>query len=240
MIKRLFVIALGALLVVSPAAAEDLRTLMQSRTKMLSQQQLQTIVVYLKQNPQMVDSEIRRLYGSGTNTPLNEALSLGDVGLVSVLLEYGADPNKASGRTEARPLQWALNDTLDPSKIADSVALLIAKGANPNLTDKRHSTALDTWAARRSWCETPSYEKIGVVLFDAGAQIEGDSKASGTPLMIAVVNSNPVATKMLLEKGASPDREALLGTARGLAKKEASRNTARPEARTVLSLIEQH
>jgi len=220
------------------AGADDLRNLIEKREDFLSQQQLQTVVEYLKQHPAAANAEITRLYGTGTNTPLNEALSLGDVGLVSVLLEHGADPNKASGQIQASPLQWALNDTIDPAKIAESVALLIAKGADPNLSDQRDSTSLDTWAARRSWCQDPSYVRIGVMLLEAGALIEGDPNAPGTPLMVATINSNPVAVKMLLDQGADPDREALLGTARSLAENEAQNGT--PEASQVLALIKKH
>ena len=238
--KKLVLVSLLLFFAITAVGADEnskLRSLMNNRSKLLSEQRLKEIDALLKAEPSLANKSFKRIYGSGLNTPLNEALSLGDPGLVAVLLENGANPNRASGRTEMRPLQWAMNDTLDPDKIEKSVMLLLAKGSDPNLTDKRSSSALHRWAARTMWRNDPAYLSIGKALLEAGAKVAGDPKSLSSPLQVAVININPVAVKFLLEHGADPNRKTGLGTALELAETEAGRMAAEEEAAGVLEMI---
>lgn len=70
-------------------------------------------------------------------TPLQHAILARQSGAVRLLLERGADPNRAAGSNSPAPLLLAAGDT-DPT----FVKLLLAHGADPNVEDEDGVTPL--------------------------------------------------------------------------------------------------
>ena len=153
-------------------------------------------------------------------TPLSYAAAHGQIGLVQLLLEKGAEiefPDK-DGRA---PLQWAaLNGhadvllllltkvgSLDSDHVTitlleaadrgqnNAVNVLLDKGANIQGSDQKGLTVLHMAASME-------HESTIALLFNRGAQIDVQDDHGWTPLMWAVAVDNLSITTFLLEHGA--------------------------------------
>jgi len=126
---------------------------------------------------------------------------------VRILIDHGADVNAASklGHT---PLEIAAMS--DPS--AETVRLLISKGANIKAVDNSRKTVL--YAATSG----DDLETIRL-LVDAGLDVNAADNTGQTPLMNSASNQNLAAVKLLLSKGVSvnavtrpPSARTVIGT----------------------------
>ena len=94
--------------------------------------------------------------GSKESTPLSEAAENKYEKVVKVLLDAGADPNKAD-KYETTPIYWATSNNLN-----QVIKLLLDGGANPDLTNNYGDTPLILAAYRGS-------NDVVQLLLDAGA-----------------------------------------------------------------------
>jgi ankyrin repeat protein len=99
------------------------------------------------------------------STPLYTAAVQGELAIVRLLLEAGADPNQeSSGESEGIPLcaaaSWGRTEV---------VRLLLEHGADPNLAERPKDGAMTAlrWARRKGHSETAQ------VLLEAGADEAG-------------------------------------------------------------------
>lgn len=155
-------------------------------------------------------------------TPLHHAAGFGDLAMLKLLVERGANVNAVNNR-KSTPLFWAMND-VDKARLliehganvntrtvdgrtpvyqaaampnaAALMQLLLAKGANPNARTLNGNTPL--MLAARTSVET---ERL---LIAAGAEINATNSAGSTALMMAATSGRPEAVRMLLAKGADP------------------------------------
>jgi len=157
-------------------------------------------------------SEVNECSGDGS-LPLTTAINDRNVQLVSVLLELGADPNKAE--QESAPILWALYKKGDDEDDKDRLAianLLLDHKANVNISDGSTSPLCLS-------IHLDSSKKVAFIgrLLAAGADVNAppnDKKI--TPLMDAVVKHSGTSGKenkknalevmeLLLKKGAKTE-----------------------------------
>ncbi len=216
---------------------EDLRSLMVERAKLQGETRLDSVEALLEKNPSLLQTPIRRLNGPGELLPLHEAIFAGDLELVGLFIEHGADLNAPSGKRKMRPLSWAMNDLIDEKKTMTMVGMLLENGADPNLGDKLGNNAVHRWAARRALRKEAIYPEMLEALMKSGADAAATNNSGFTPLMIAVTNHNAPAVKLLLSAGVDPVQKTRFGTAVDLAEEQAERPSADPEATEVLELL---
>lgn len=145
------------------------------------------------------DLEVRLNVGraDGGQTPLHIAAGRGHVALVRMLLEAGADPNalSTSGNT---PLSRAI---CGPDHGPQTVELLLAHGADPDLSTGRSKwTGLD-WAA---WFGDVRYVRL---LVAAGANVRTDPTGSFVLQLVADSHDETWAesAQILIDAGADPN-----------------------------------
>jgi ankyrin repeat protein len=137
----------------------------------------------IRLDPRMVDA--RSVYGS---SPLHWAVEIGDVMMVKMLLECGADVNRKT------------TDGTTPMMIAarsgnfEIVEMLNLPGIELNAKTRRGWTALH-YAASSGCCETTEY------LMLRGAEVNGRTKNGTTPLSIARVNNRQDAVSLIKAYG---------------------------------------
>ena len=171
-------------------------------------------------NPNLTD---RR----GGVTPLMHAAALGSLDTVRQLLDHGANVNARSA-AGATALMWA---AADPAKVqllvergadvkvasesgrtalllaamsdqsAETVRLLLARGADPKALDRDQTSTL---AAAALGNDTESVR----LLLNAGAPVNQANAAGTTPLMNAASNGNLEAVKLLLSAGADVNAQS--------------------------------
>lgn len=155
---------------------------------------------------------VNRLEGTakqdGLNIGLMSAAGNGQLALCKSLLEQGADPNGIDGGITLSQAVW-----FDREEV---VKLLLQKGANPNLTPKScnppRPTADDEFLYLGGALHAAAYRKnLSLLkhLLDAGADASFVAPGSGfAPLHLMLYGGstkNLQGTRMLLEKGATPD-----------------------------------
>jgi len=163
----------------------------------------------------------------GGVTPLMHAAALGSVDTMRALLDHGANLNARSA-AGATALMWA---AADPAKVrllvdrgadvktasesgrtalmlaamsdqsAETVRLLLARGADPKALDRDQTSTL---SAAASGNDTESVR----LLLKAGALVNQANVAGNTPLMNAASNGNLEAVKLLLAAGADVNAQA--------------------------------
>lgn len=127
-------------------------------------------------------------------TLLYAAASQGNLPIVELLLQLGADPNASDGYGHT-PLYFVGNGSPGPSGAA-VVRVLVQEGANVNAQERlKHCTALHM-AARRG------NVAVAEALLDCGAQIEARDKLGETALHRAVKCGKEEMAAFLLSRGA--------------------------------------
>ena len=133
--------------------------------------------------------------GSGW-TPLHIAVHSMQVEPILALLEQNADVNSQcfEGNT---PLYEAISlfASFPEGMVVDIVRQLLEHGADPNIGDYRHSTALHQ-ASFRGWVE------VARLLLQYGANVDEKDRKGRTPFQIASAEGYDNVTKLLLEHDA--------------------------------------
>lgn len=127
---------------------------------------------------------------------LSMAVSKGNIGMLQILLEAGADPNAegiVSGGASSLPLIAAIEFN-DP----EMVQMLLDHGADPNLANSEGELAL----ARASHYGN---DKLITPLLKGGADINAIQRNSWGALHYAAVRGNIGLMTKLLKNGADPD-----------------------------------
>jgi len=149
----------------------------------------------------------------GDPTPLVAALMRDHVPSIKVLLEHGADTEKP-GQEGFRPLPLAIAE----DKYEAAKALMEA-GADVNQPSGDEAlTPLMVAAGQTSPAEGAMFvpgsarpTDIARGLLDRGADVNAQSKAGATALMIAATHNNPPMIGMLIDAGADPTLKNKLG-----------------------------
>jgi ankyrin repeat protein len=161
----------------------------------------------------------------GGVTPLIYAAALGSPETMRLLLDKGADVNARSA-AGATALMWAAADPVKARLLvergadvnavsesgrsalllaamsdesADTVRLLLQRGANPKILDRDQMSAL---LAAAYGNDTETLRQ----LIAAGAPIDQANVAGSSPLMFAASNGNQEAVKLLLAAGADVNK----------------------------------
>jgi ankyrin repeat protein len=129
---------------------------------------------------------------SRDGTPLMVAVEHDRVAVLKLLLEKGADPNKARNDKGETALMHAAYQNIE------TVKLLLAAGADVNAKGKAGGTAL-MWAAERD------RTVIARMLLDAGADIESKSQRGRTALIVAAITGSVDTARLLIQRGARID-----------------------------------
>jgi ankyrin repeat protein len=118
-------------------------------------------------------------------TPFVRASLSGDIEVMRLLLEFGANPNIATtqGTTAlmaASGINWIPGQTFSHSEAeyVDAVKLCLDRGADPNATNSLGFTAMHG-AANRGW------ESVIKILAEHGAKLDVKDKEGRTPMIFA-------------------------------------------------------
>jgi len=121
-----------------------------------------------------------------------------DLAKVKLLLSHGANINTVSKRGRTALFLAAMTD-----HSSDTVRLLLAKGADPKITDSFKNSVLIAAAAGNDT------ETIRLII-DAGVDVHAANALGLTPLIVSAgANGNVRAVKMLLAKGAQVNAVSL-------------------------------
>ena len=127
-----------------------------------------------------------------SSTPLQEAVERGQREVVKVLLDNGADPDKAlKSKIGDTPLTSASR-----SGYKDIIQLLLQKGADPNKANKCRSTPL------HYAIDSKLNESVVKLLLDGGADPNKSNSLGRTPLHWAAQNGHRNVARFLLDAGA--------------------------------------
>lgn len=121
-------------------------------------------------------------------TSLTTIVGMGDIEIVKLLLEKGADPNEKNSRGET-PL-FIVTATVWNTEIAK---LLISNGADVNVRVKPWSNRTPLFGANKELTE---------LLISNGAEINIMDSCGETPLTIAIKSNRNDVAKLLISKGA--------------------------------------
>ncbi len=170
------------------------------------------------------DKGLLKAKDSAGSTPLHHAAGFGNLAIMKLLIDKGADPN-ATNRRKSTPLFWAIHDEakvrllLDrgadiDARTADGltpiyqaaslgngmpiVRLLLAKGARTDVKTIVGMTPLMAAASRGN-------VELMRLLIDRKADVNARNAAGATALMGAAAAGRTAAVKLLLESGADPN-----------------------------------
>ena len=171
----------------------------------------------------------RRVHAADGRGPLHEACVQGFAGLVTMLVQAGADPT-ATDRWGQTPLDLALayknaaavtalfqlaegnarlaeifGEAMESATVRDRVVtarLLIDSGWSVNHQTRRHSTYLNDAALKGN-------AKMVRLLLERGARVDAHNEAGGTPLHDAALSGNVEVIELLLDHGSAVDERDL-------------------------------
>lgn len=136
------------------------------------------------------------------NSAIVSAVRSGQWQRIERLLRDGLDPNR---RVTARGLTLLMCALTGPSVSPETIAALLSAGADPNLAADDGQTAMH-WAVRA--IAAGDFAKEALEAFDLlarrGGDIEAESAAGETPLLVAVGLGSPEAVAALMLAGADP------------------------------------
>jgi hypothetical protein len=106
-----------------------------------------------------------------------------DLGLVRLLLNWGADPNKTQVQGSRKVSNALHNILLSHPLLLELIPLLVEKGADPNVIVKRRGVnmSLPCFAMKKQ-----HDEKVLQMLIDNGALVDGEDESLARPLEIAL------------------------------------------------------
>ena len=133
------------------------------------------------------------VHGEISVPPLIEAVRLGNIGLVNLLLRNGADPNLLE-TSETSALSSAVEN--ENKKV---VTALIKAGADPNLVDRSRLTPLSRAVNTRD-------QEIVKMLIEAGASIHPPDGIPYSPMYFAIGSGDVRMVEFLLQQGADVSR----------------------------------
>ena len=127
--------------------------------------------------------------------PLNQAVLGGNIDVIDLLLDRGANVNMRAGLNEYTPLVTAANQAGDRWRV---VEFLLTRGANPNRAARNGLTPLYV-AAQHGNLTTMR------TLISHGADVNSKTTRGNTPLINAADEGQCSAVKLLLQNGAEID-----------------------------------
>ena len=134
-------------------------------------------------------------FGSYLETPLYRAAKHGQKDVVQLLLDLGAEPNKAD------ILGWNPLYVAAQQGHGDVVQLLIDKGAEPN---KACEGTTNGWTPLHRAAYTGNTHTVNVLL-NGGAKPNVADKLQKTPLFLAAIYGHETVIQLLLDRGADPN-----------------------------------
>ncbi len=165
-----------------------------------------------------------------------------EMDLIAVFIENGADVNFIRKKNEKSVLMLAVSDrSVAKEQVVD---LLLKNGANPNAANSRGRTALMMAVSEP---RNPSL-KVIESLINAGAVIDTQDKDTATALSYAIASNHPGAARLLMEKGADPEKALAPGHEMKIGKgkdakmeyktlKDLVRETDKPELKELKELL---
>ena len=176
------------------ANAVNVSKLRQQLERAVKSDDLKTVREIIKSNPHLVNSSI----DSSGNTPLYYVVKKGNIEIVKLLLENGADPNTPDSAGET-PLSLAVG-----YRHIEIVKLLLENGADPNIPDSKRRALL---------YQTVQYgfKEIAELLLTYGANPNAKGGSGFTPLHWAVQKNNPEMVDLLLNHGANINEKGISG-----------------------------
>lgn len=127
-------------------------------------------------------------------TPLLTAASVGDVDIIQMLLQYGAD-HHAQDRAGFTPLHYAAK-----AGSVEAIDVLLQAGSNVMCMTQDHDTCMHI-VARTG--KVYVLELLVQATLHAGGQIDARNKVLNTPLHLAAAAGQSMTVGVLLEHGAS-------------------------------------
>ena len=139
--------------------------------------------------------------GGPRATPLQAGCRMGNLNIVRILLENGADPNQLDMEEGTSPLSSACSGPEDKiNEIEEIIRLLVAHGADMN----RRLTGPIRYALHMAvfnpWCD-----RLVNLLMELGADVNVCGGMYGTALSQAAYKGSSTLTEMLLENKADPN-----------------------------------
>ena len=123
-----------------------------------------------------------------------------DLEFIRTVIEKGADVNFVRSKNGLSVLMLAVRDrSVSKDDVTD---LLLKSGANPNAATPAGRTALMMAVSKP---KNPSLKTIES-LINAGAALETQDRDGATALTFAIASNHPAAIRLLMEKGADPER----------------------------------